>query len=251
MGEQPKRTQETVAAHYEHMYKTDAEDSPERSRLELARFIRERLRAIAPTPEHRANIANIGSGPQLLEKVMFSSLGKNGPAGKDRDMLANAVNYITLDVAPINPDKLRMSRPNFMHVRAQAEMLPLKDDSFDIIVSNLAIDFAPRKALGHVAQALRRKSSEHPNGGTFYINLHHPEMMRIIVAEASDTFVATFIRDGLAATNNPETVKFYESTEEIRTVFASYGLKVESVEEIHDEGTHDAWWRVIGTRAEA
>lgn len=250
MRDHPKKHQHPVAAHYEHMYKTDSEDSPERSRLEVARFIRERLRTIAPTPEHRANIANIGSGPQLLEKVMFASLGKTGTAGKDRETLANAVNYITLDIAPIDPQKLRMSRPNFLHVRAQAEMLPLKDDSFDIIVSNLAIDFAPRKALSHVAQALRKKSPEHPEGGTFYINLHHPSMMQTIAAETADPFVAQFIKGGLTAQDNPETVKFYDSAEEIRAVFRAHGLSVASVEEVYDAQTRDAWWRVIGTRAE-
>ena len=250
MYERPKKAEHPVAAHYEQMYKTDAEDSPERSRLELARFIREHLRSLNPTPEHRANVANIGSGPQHLEKVMFSSLGKTGLAGKDRDMLANAVNYITLDVAPIDAKKLRMSRPNFLHVRAHAEQLPLKDNSFDLIVSNLAIDFAPRKALGHVAQALRQKNTEHPEGGTFYINLHHPAMMRAIVRDSTDAFVTEFIQKGLTAANDPDTVKFYESEAEIRAVFASYGLAVTSVEEVFDMQTEDAWWRVIGTRAD-
>jgi ubiquinone/menaquinone biosynthesis C-methylase UbiE len=164
-------------------------------------------------------------------------------------MLAQAVNYITLDIAPIDAKKLRMSRPNFMHVRAHAEMLPLKDDSFDLIVSNLAIDFAPRKALGHVAQALRRKSPEYPAGGTFCINLHHPSMMRAIIAGNTDEFVEQFINSGLSASNSPDTVKFYESTDEIRSVFAQYGLAVESVEEVREERTNDAWWRVIGKRA--
>lgn len=249
MSEAPKKSGSPIAGHYEQMYKTDAEDSPERSRLELARFIREHLRSLAPTPEHRANIANIGSGPQLLERVMFFSLGKTGPAGKDRDILAQAVNYITLDIAPIDSKNLHMPLPNFLHVRAQAEMLPLKDDSFDLIVSNLTIDFASRKALGYVAQALRRKSAEHPLGGTFYINLHHPAMMRAITESNTDEFVTQFIRAGLTAENNPDTVKFYESADEIKTVFATYGLHVNSVEEVYEHGTRDAWWRVIGNRA--
>lgn len=221
-----------VKGHYERDYKTDSEDSPDQTRRDVNRTI---MQCIREARVHPLRILNIGSGPQLLERTLLQSYTQS----RDAELLKN-IFFATSDLAHIDARKLKgQKHANVSHVEADATMLPFASNSFGMVVSNMAIDLMPRSAFSEAAAALAP-------GGIFTFTLHHPDMMRTIVARSKYADAREFIEHGL------ENHMYFENADEIRTTLASYGLQVEEVREHQDQPPYTSkWWYVKGVKVEA
>ena len=123
---------------YTRLYLHEKHDSAEASRISMIRRIMKELKREIPI----SLVVNLGSGPQSLEKQLTS--GRNR---KDK-LFLKKFSFVTLDLAKISPKKLLAQKAeNVSHVRGNVIRLPFKDTSAGLVVSNLAIDFAPREAL--------------------------------------------------------------------------------------------------------
>ena len=225
-----KVMRDIVKAHYEQDYKIGLEDSPDETRRDMNRAIMEALRE---DRVHPPRILNVGSGPQLLERVLLMSYG----SGQDPQLLKRTF-FATTDLAAIRSQRLKAQKhDNVSHVRGDAETLPFAAESFGMLISNMAIDMMPRTAFGEAARSL-------VNGGLFVFTFHHPDMMRGIAAETTDPKVHEFVTRGL------ESGMYFETADDIRTTLAENHLLAEEISARRDSSkySNSKWWFVRGVK---
>lgn len=224
----------TLKSFYEWLYnlKRGKSDSPDEAQIQIRRGLMDILRDDIDPP----NVLNIGSGRQLLEFQIMTNYKDKSDKRKKRN-----VDFYTMDIADIEKDALMASNkfPRVHHLQGDASQLRYVG-GYGAVVSSMALDFMPREALSGVAAALAPK-------GKCIFTLHHPSMMRQILAETKDARVRGFIQYAL------DNGFFYESAEEIKQVFGRYGLAVEpefKMENPERSGglSKDAWWLVKGVK---
>jgi ubiquinone/menaquinone biosynthesis C-methylase UbiE len=112
------------------------------------------LAAAGPTHERILDVG-CGAGQELMPFVAGGAFGIGTDLSKDAPRMARELYQQT----PAS------KRPSF--VRSAAERLPFPTDSFDVIISRLALPYTDnRRALGEMARVLRP-------GGTVLIKIHH------------------------------------------------------------------------------
>ena len=231
--ENPHDARELAKKFYSALYLRQSQQSPDKSRDEIRGAIMLQLRAGHVNP---MRIWDIGSGAQWLERELMAR-------GTDEDgrKLLQDVDFITTDIADIQKGALMGSRHrNIRHIQADVAEPRFPENSFGMVVSNLALDIAPREALKNVAAAL-------VPGGPFAITLNHPDTLREILAGEENEELRAVVRYGL------EQGFFYRSIEEIRTEFEKQGLtdisvKVRSANNPFSLGVLDRWWSVKGSK---
>jgi len=230
----PQDAQKVAKKFYSSLYLRQSQHSPDKSRDEIRGAIMLQLRAGHVNP---MRIWDIGSGAQWLERELMARVTD----AEDRKLLED-VDFITTDTADLRKGDLMGSRyKNVRHIQADVAEPRFPENSFGMVVSNLALDIAPRKALRNVAAALAP-------GGPFAVTLNHPDTLREILAGEENEELKAVVRYGL------EQGFFYHSIEEIRTEFEKYGLmdisvKVRSANNPFSLGVLDRWWLVKGIKA--
>ncbi len=126
------------------------------SRIAIIKRMHKKLKELSSGDNKKISILDIGSGPQPLEQY-FTTMYKD-------ETYFTKLNMFSMDIAEINPKNL-LSSKNTQHIQADARALPFVDKSMDIIVSNMAIDFLPEKALIEVSRILKK-------GGSVFFNFH-------------------------------------------------------------------------------
>lgn len=215
-----------ILSHYSHRYQYQKHDSPEQSRISLNRRIWNLLRNRKSLPT--ARILDIGSGPQSLEKQLFM--------GRDKGQADALKGYTfhTLDLAEISRRKLlAQDKRNVSHVRADAVRLPYRDGIFGLVVSNHAIDFAPRFALREAYRVLAR-------GGTAIFCFHHPSMLPDDLSTVRNDTVRKYW------THLRENKVLYESEGQIRRTLEEMGYS--NVEVSLGSDSMDQWWEVVANK---
>ena len=98
-------------------------------------------------------LLDIGSGRQGMEKKCIKAYGK--PKGR----------FVTLDIARIPKSKLLLrGNSRVEHVRANGNILPFRDESISIVVSNEALDFMKPDSLHEIFRVTKP-------GGRIFVNL--------------------------------------------------------------------------------
>lgn len=202
-------------------------DSPEKSRISIARRIKRALRRV-----RTKRILNIGSGPQSIERQMICSANN-----ADRGFLEQ-FHFITLDNARIPPHRLLGHKLRCVsHIQATACSLPFHDATFGLVFSNLAIDFAPQKAfreLGRVAV----------EGAPIVLNLHHPRLVPLDLHRGNELqkiFWRRFIEDEL----------IFGDENQIERILQMYRIRVDEIIlncEDAVRSSRNMWWEVEGIK---
>ncbi|NOY15030.1 MAG: methyltransferase domain-containing protein [bacterium] len=155
----PNRLLQSEYGQYYKLY--DADSHPQQRK----HLIEEICNLVTTTKERRLSplrILDIGSGAQLLEKELFQK----------HPELKQEIIIVTLDIVSINPSRL-----HFPHVQSDAAFLPFQDRYFDLVVSNMALDFvAPKEDTGrrnHLFEEIGRVTKF---DGRLIANLHHPNL---------------------------------------------------------------------------
>jgi len=212
--------QKLLASHYSRIYSgKDKHDSPDLART---RMCNEVVRLIKDESLPNNRILSIGSGRQALEKQL---LVLRDP--KSMELLKDT-EITTIDIANISKGKLLGLKYGINHTQANTLNLPFKDNTFGLIISNLAIDFAPKEALREAFRVLSPK-------GKVLFNFHHP----ILYTKNTQ--------------NSPEEVKqfisyikgnriLYENKESIEYNLIKSGFNKISV--LLDTDGEDKWWMV-------
>lgn len=216
-------------------------DSPPMSRRSLI----ERLYPHTVTlPVHKW-ILDIGAGRQVLEQEYDAYLDKKG--------IWSHCEIITLDIANLKAAQLLGG--GFPHVQASGDLLPFPDNTFPLVVSNMALDFMSpqaKKELYRVVEA----------GGRVFLNLHHPSL-----AYGSDDlrreFHSLLKRAQYRKTNGrpltdrhllrlaavahrmymAKTNRYYSSKMHIAEDFSLAGFRVERTA-FNEDNEGNKWWEV-------
>ena len=158
---------------YSDYYLHENEDSPIQSRkflgdkiISSVKHLLNQQRAEEPNCSKEklplVTVLSIGAGKQVLEQEIEKS-----PQWQE---ISPWVLLVTLDIATLNQAQLLSSIAS--HIVADGSQVPFADDHFDLVYSNMAIDFMPEDAFSEVVRILK-------NDGTFLANLHHPNLIQI------------------------------------------------------------------------
>lgn len=217
-------------------------DSPDQTRRELIRgiaCIAEYGHVEFDTSVAPLTVLNLGSGPQALEEEYFD-YAKQRPERRLRELLS-ATRFITLDIASIPRQRLLFgsdcSDVEVHHVTASSSQIPLKDESINVVISNMSVDMlrvVPDDydlALSEIARVLRPE-------GKLITTFHHPKLY--------ESYARSKRRDPTSDKGiffNPDAHNpFYGDSVDIVTDFALSGLEVE-VARLHRE-EFEQWWHV-------
>ena len=193
-------------------------DCPEGTLFSLARRAGEKLASLSPSDLY----LDLGCAKQIFEQRFgYNHTGR----------------AITVDIADIRKQDLLARKNGALHLTANGASLPFFSNSFEAVVSNMALDFMPKEAVREVFRVLRP-------GGEVFVNLHHPNMIRNI---------DQMIKEGPARSGKTSDVlacwkylkdhnKLYQTAEEVRDIFESNGFAVTHLKQATDG--EDFWWEV-------
>ena len=230
---------------YTDMYQHDDDpDSPLESRVQMAewatRQVAKRNRPVA--------LLDVGSGARAVGKEMILGLDTCDPTDETvRDMLTESL-VVSFDIADIAPEKLTIGRASLdaafgtNHLRAQSQAMPFKDQSFDVVMSNLSIDML-RRQEGEFEKALAELARVTKVDGA--VRLHyHPGTLFLDLSDEYRSDQPTPMKDYFhgVADENP----FYTKQEAIVEDMSRAGLTVLDV--AYEQTTSDSWWRVEAMR---
>ncbi len=219
---------------YSALYATgEKEDSPEESRQSL----RERVRRSVAVLGDNGMILHVGAGRQILEEE------ETDPNIKAR--------IVTVDIAKL--ERHQLLTKDVTHFQGNGCELPFADNTFPMVISNLAADLMPQ---GIYAELLRVAQP----GGKVLLNLHHPslgldegeeaELYRISKRIKFDKRYGRIprVQDQLSEMalkfrkGHANQRLFFKSEEEIRHFFEQEGFTVETIGE--ESGKYsNKWWR--------
>ncbi len=221
----------SVGEIYTDFYTRNKNDSPDESRFALAR----KLDKYAAWFSKEDLVLDMGAGRQALERDYLSSRNPK-PEFK----------IVTLDIARVtNGQLLARNYPQVRHVIQDGSSMEFDNDTFSLLVSNLALDFMPRTALKEAYRVLKP-------GRHALVNLHHPELIPEDLDEEIKRREILGYRHGRIYNKRMRTLQFWKylrdnqilftSPAEINQAFSSAGFGVECVKEASDR--EDKWWEV-------
>lgn len=206
---------------YSKFYLRDKEDSPDQSRVSLAR---KSMPIIARLSESDY-VLDLGAGRQIFEREYQKSYGRAD------------CQFVTIDIAQIRKRQLLSKSRNISHARASGTHLPFNDQSFSLVVSNMALDFMPEDTIGELFRVMRY-------GGVGLVNMHHPDL----IPDDLDTKLSRsdlterqrgiyefwkYLRD-----NNV----LYSDDFEIFDKFFLHGFNVKKIDKKNDSA--NSWWEL-------
>lgn len=145
---------EAINTFYSKFYLRDKEDSPDQSRLLLAR----KSKPIISGLGSRDYVLDLGAGRQIFEREYVRSYGQP------------AYQIVTVDIAEIRRRQLLTKIGDISHVRASGSHLPFNNESFSLVVSNMALDFMPENTIDELHRVMKP-------GSVGLVNLHHPDLI--------------------------------------------------------------------------
>ncbi len=209
-------------------------DSSQDSRKSLVNRLKSYTLDIFPNKK----ILDIGSGKQILEQEM-------GKCGK-------TLQIMTLDIADLERGQL-LGNPS-LHMQANGCRLPFPDCTFNIGISNLALDLMPPEAIDELYRVLEF-------GGHAILNLNHSSLLLPFGMEemGKKLLYREKIKKGFGSQLKPndqlrlatyryhkylsDTGKLFQSKEEIQTAFGQKGFNIAGVSV--GRGTLGSiWWEV-------
>ncbi len=161
--------QQRIQAEYTHYYQYYNADSHPSQRTIIIEQIHKLIESKEKTnPEQKGEptplrILDIGSGPQVLERELFAKYPE----------LKGVVSIITLDIASIQSIRLEARLP---HTQADAAHLPFKNSSFDLVISNMALDFVAPQGDKRREQLFQEIYRVLKPEGKLIATLHHPSL---------------------------------------------------------------------------
>lgn len=159
----PNQFREEYSAYYADSSPDCQSDSPRDSRRQLIKDLILTIEQKLVTQD-KLYILDIGAGKQILEKELSAHPSYTSI---DQDKLI----LVTADIADLQGDDLLA--PNIAsHTQLSGHQLPFKAGTFDIILSNMAIDFMPKSSFNELSRVLK------PDGSVL-INFHHPDLIKI------------------------------------------------------------------------
>lgn len=227
--------------------KSNLSDSPSESRKSIIRRLKQ-FQSIAGILTSNSVILDLGAGRQILETELEATNDNTLPQCK----------IITLDIADIAHDQLLIplffpkAQERYTHLQASGSNLPFPDESIDLAISNMAVDFMPEKTKSELFRILK-------HGALALLNLHHPsrftpdlesqlkkiqhQMSRKIESggtptKAKERTLSVLRHDKFLRNNNV----LFSNPDYIKTTFEKYGFTVTSIK----EGQQDInkWWEV-------
>jgi SAM-dependent methyltransferase len=207
--------QHSLQDYYSRVYLSQKHDSPDKSRVLMARIMFDILRKGIPINK----VLDIGSGRQALEKQLYA----RGIEGKE---ILDQFEFHTCDLATLRRKQLLKGQTrNFSHYRSSGACLPFKDDCFGLVVSNLAADFMPRQVFGEIYRVLAPK-------GTAVFTFHHPDILPRTDGEVANLW--RYLRDFQPP---------FANEAEIIDPLQEVGFKTPQINLRSD--ANDKWWEVI------
>lgn len=203
-----------------HYTNRKSHDSPERSRVNMARRVVEAARKSGGR-----TILDVGAGRGDVERLILQH--------PDTDRLA----LVSLDIAAIPYNKLiRPGRRT--HVQADSRVMPFASGLFDIVCSNLSIDMLRRNQNGDYERALAEMRRVSRLGARALFSFHHADLFTDLSREyrGDDDITAEYFNG--VADDNP----FYAQPEEVLDDLSEAGFVNISVQLA--EGRNDRWWEV-------
>ncbi len=240
------RAQE-IKGFYDFLYQNDFEDSPEQSRISMAKRTHQALQSLPSS----AVALDVGSGIQVTQALYEKTYG------------IPSQRVITLDYAETDIEegktisiKDRLMAPDFEHTIASGTHLPFPDEAFSLLTSNMALDFMPIASLGEVQRVLKQ-------GARVILNMHHPNLIpsdlnfqinlfdkQMSYKEKHSKPLSRRQKMKRTAFNQMSTLRdekiLYESEDQIRSAFEPLGFEIERIEEVSDR--KDTWWEVDMTK---
>ncbi len=222
-----------IQAFYTSLYDRHKErsDSPDASRTAMKRKV---LAALVNKGNFRPfQIINIGSGPQIIERSLLAEMKQ-----KRIEPVQNQI--VTVDIADI-PERNLLARKNkaVVHYRRDANDLNcFQDGLFDIVFSNMAIDFAGIRAISEAERVLNY-------GGRAFFNFHHPYMLETLpyVQDPQIVDFWTYLRDNKMLFENDHQIVSSLSQIGFNSITAEYQSEREK-----GCGTVHHWWEVEATK---
>lgn len=177
---------------------------------------------------YRNVVLDLGSGPQIFEKIYIDKIGP----------LPSHV--FTLDIAKLKKFQLlEKKNPLVSHVTANGEHLPFAGESLSGALSSSALDYMPKAALRELHRVLKP-------GAPVALNLHHPKMIPqnldwqlYYAREEERTKTLRVLAQWKYFRDNR---LLYESATQIKQEFEKTGFCVNRVEYATDKTEH--WWEV-------
>jgi len=187
-------------------------------------------------------ILDIGAGRQIFENEYAKYREKN----KSEPLNCR---IITFDLADIKNDQLFTNHP---HIQADGTNLPFADGSIAGAVSNMALDFIPKEAIGELNRVLKQ-------GASVFLNLHHEHLIPLYLdydlnrllkkIQDKNKFKGRIPEKWLqdfAVLNHRKYLRdnniLYKSEKQIREIFGQNDFKVLRATEATDG--KDKWWEV-------
>jgi SAM-dependent methyltransferase len=213
---------------YSRYYRRHVSDSPVESRTSMVKRI---IGSVLDGDVIPPRVLNIGSGPQMLENQL---LAQSNPDIKKK---LKALQFVSLDIADISSQNLlAQERTNVNHVRGDATATAFKDNSFGLVVSNLAIDFAPKEEAFREAYRVLN----HEGKAVFY--LHHPSLLDSMEKKDEQVQIFwTYLKDNKILFNDEV---------EIRNFLEKIGFRDVEVILKNDKGNRNKWWEVVALKKE-
>ncbi len=244
-------------AYYSLFYETNISDSTPESRSSLIK----RLESVRSSLPPGGVILDLGAGKQILEAEHISQFGTPKTVYNWRGECVYAYNFLTVDHTPLRPDQLLAhDAPHVSHLKASGDQLdPIRDASLHVALSNLALDFMPRKSIEELHRVL-------VPGGRVFLNLSDPRST--IPNNLDDAYARmnykmygnrwtrkkpqkTEDRRTLLMLKNKRMLRdakeLFETNEQIWETFTSYGFSLLSVTNCSQEdsdGWRMHWWEV-------
>jgi len=222
--------QEFMRKEYSQMYRREKEDSPERSKVNAHRIIRQEVNRLKKTGVKLGNVnyLGVGAGKGYTE------------AGCWRDTLSKLGNVTLLDIAKRKPKttpKKDGKYSNVSNLEADAMKLPVKDSAIKILSCHMSQDFYPDRDAS--TREIHRVMEP---DGMAAIFLHHPQMFRSILENEPGHAYGHFWRYLMAKE------KVFSTAKDIEKHYKSHGFDVEKIEEHapgRNENKADYWWEVV------
>lgn len=236
--------QKLLHAAYDKLWsqRSNTEDSPDKSRAAIAR----RIFSTIADKDGACTVLDIGSGPLPVELEVAHMLAQK-PHQKLRDKFRDNGRFYSLDLSLIPRNRIVKAsrRIPLLHTQADAERLPYRTDSIDVVVANHSFDMLGVSSAEFERSLLEVSRVLKPNG-LFMANFHHASLgssfTEIVERQTdllvADTFVAQYydpIRE------NP----YFETENDIQSHLHAAGLHIGQI--ALESDNYDQWWSVEAT----
>lgn len=226
-------SEHNLGSFYTDYYRTQSShDSPQASRTNMARRVRAEVRQLG----RPLIVLNLGAGRGDVEGALL----RTNESEAHRNVLSS--HFVSIDLADIAPS--RLIKPHSRdHVRADSRELPFRDESFDIVMSNLSIDMLRRNQNSDYEAAMLEARRVLKLGGVALFSFHHYDLFNLISLNQrhNDPVIKGFYNG--KEEDNP----YYASEAEIVDDLTRFGFSDGVAGQVEDQADH--WWEATATKS--